>query len=163
MMLHVAYVLHAEGLGGKVLGVRLNVDQSKYLCQTNYNMSRGEGFEQVLDWITYQDQDAKGWQAQGSVPGDTFYVEESELDLLAEQEQDQRSMCWRDRCLLQKTIENGQLAEQVMQAHDMVQPLGERVEQLSSFVNEILKAAGYKTYKFKTIDGAEELWEVSKL
>lgn len=163
MILHVAYVLHSNDLGGRVLGVRTHVEQAKKLCQEYYNLQRGEGAEQHLDWITYSDSEAKGWQAQGSVPQDCYYVEESEIDILTRSgDEIHNGMDWKDRLILQKTIENGHLAESVVTQHNNIKPLEERIDQLCFYIDRLLYDAGYKTYTFTGIDGTQELWEVKK-
>lgn len=159
MILHVAYVLYASELGGKVLGVRVTPYQAKRLCQAHYNHLRGEGEEQMLDWITYSDSESKGWQAATARGESDYYVEEAELELQS-RESDVQGMDWKDRMILQKTIENGHLAERIEQQCAVNRPLEERVEQLGMYIDTLLGWSGLKTYTFKDVGGADELWEV---
>lgn len=162
MILNVAYVLFGRELGGKVLGVRVTTDQSKQLCQAYYNMQRGEGNEQMLEWIHYVDEGTKGEQApsSGLDSEDVYYVEEKELEIQS-RDGDPSSIDWKDRLVLQKTIENGRLAEQVIQTYNMIEPLEERVEQLGQYIDTLLGQLNWSHCTFKTVDGADELWEVN--
>lgn len=126
MKVHVAYVLLESNLGGKVLGVRVNKDKAKELCQTDYNISRPDtgsnSTEEPLEWTSYQDNDGGGEQA---IPLDSrqYYVEETDLEVQSRDTDDGQNIDWKYRQVLHLTVENGRLAQMVVDRDKLIQKL----------------------------------------
>lgn len=163
MKLYVAFVLLENGLGGKILGVRLTQGQAKLLCQIDYDLLTDVDIS--LEWLPFTDGEISGQQS--ITPKDRqYYVEEAELEV-STRESDPDSpatsrMDWKDRRILQLIIDNGSLAQNVMQLDESSEVLKQRIEQLAIYIDGLLKEQGLDSVTFKNIAGEDENWEIKK-
>jgi hypothetical protein len=155
MKLYVAY-LQAENLGGRILGVTAAAEHAQFLCHVDHSHRAGEDHSVPLTWSKFVDREVIGWQA---IPNDiAYYVEETELEIQS-RVADVHGMDWKDRRILQLTIDNGRLAQDFLQQAGMLKPLENRVAQLGRYIDGLLAGQGSKSCTFTDDDGKQELWE----